>query len=477
VGDSHSQSSAAAVLPGEGSPPSGRAGGSRPRTILLVDDDSVDRALVRKPLGSRGHRVVEAATCGEAERRFAAARPDIAVLDYRLPDGDALTLLERLRRADPDLPVVILTAHGSIELAVEAMRRGAEHFLTKPPDPAALAAVVERCLARRRDRRRQRADDSRHVRAGRPDPFQGTSAPMRRLEIRARRVAVADTPVLLLGETGCGKGLLARWLHDHSPRAGEPFVDLNCAGLKPELLENELFGHGKGAFTGAESAAQGLLEVADRGTLFLDEIADMDLAIQGRLLKVLEEQTFRRLGEVRERRVDVRLIAATHRQLERRVRRELFRRDLYFRINTLALEIPPLRRRWEDIPILAERFLDHFGRKLGRSVLELSPGAVAALVGHRWPGNIRELKNVVERAVLLGEGPILEADDLHFDPGSGDLATDTLSFSLEELEKRHIERVLSREGGSVSRAIRILDIPRSSLYKKIKKYGIDLDRR
>ncbi len=456
-------------------PPDEGWGATAKTTVLLVDDDSVDRLHVRRPLSSRGHRVLEAATCAEAERRFAAGRPEVVVLDYRLPDGDALELLERLRRADPELPVVVLTGHGSIELAVEAMQRGAEHFLAKPTDAGALVEIVERCLRRRRDRRRQRAYDSKRARR-QPDPFRGTCAAMRRLEGQARRVAAADTPVLLHGETGSGKGLLARWLHDHSPRAEEPFVDLNCAGLKPELLENELFGHGRGAFTSAERVKRGLLEVADHGTLFLDEIADMDLGIQGRLLKVLEEQTFRRLGEVRERRVEVRLIAATHRRLEERVREERFRHDLYFRINTLTLEIPTLRRRWEDIPVLAAHFLAHFGRKLGRSNLELSSDAMAALLGHRWPGNIRELRNVIERAVLLGEGPVLGPDDLQFDPGPGDLGTDTLSFSLEQVEKRHIERVLEREEGSVTRAIRILDIPRSSLYKKIKRYGIDLDR-
>ncbi len=439
-------------------------------TILFVDDDLVDRQIIRRGLGKR-YDLVEAATCGEAERELAAVRPDAAILDYRLPDGDALILLDRLQQSDPELPAVILTSHGSIDLAVEAMRRGAHHFLDKPVDPEALTEVIERCLAERRDRRRQRAYDATRDRH-RPDPFRGESTAIRRLAKRARKLCAGGGPVLLLGETGCGKGVLARWLHDHGPRAAEPFVELNCAGLKPELLENELFGHEKGAFTGAGDARPGLLDVADRGTLFLDEIGDMDLSIQTKLLKVLEEQTFRRLGGVREQKVDVRLIAATAQKIERLVRAKLFRRDLYFRVNTLPLEIPPLRRRREDIASLTEYYLERLGRMMGRPGVALSAAALEAMQSYRWPGNIRELRNVLERAILLAEGDVLEASDLQFHHGLFWDAADSLSFSLEELERRHIRRVLEDEDGSVPRTAQRLGIPRSTLYKKIKKYGI-----
>ncbi len=443
-------------------------------TILFVDDDLVDRQTLRKRLAPR-YQLAEAATCAAAQEQFDSVRPDAAVLDYQLPDGDALTLLESLRATDPELPAVLLTGHGSIELAVEAMRHGADHFLTKPADPEALAAILDRCIQSRRQQRRERARAARRE-SDRPDPFRGASEAVRDLAERARKVAsAAGRPVLLVGETGSGKGLLARWLHDHGPRAAEPFVELNCAGLKSELLENELFGHQKGAFTGADETTQGLLEIAHRGTLFLDEIADMDLGVQAKLLKVLEEQTFRQLGGLRDQRVDVRLVAATQQPLVRLVRAKLFRRDLYFRLNTLTLEIPPLRERWEDVSHLATYFLERLGREVGRPDLELSTTAVTALERHRWSGNIRELRNVLERAVLLGASDTLMPSDLHFESlrAGGAQGKDTASITLAELERLHIRDVLERQRGSVSRAATALGISRSTLYEKIKKYGIE----
>ena len=257
---------------------------------------------------------------------------------------------------------------------------------------------------------------------------------MKRLEKRARKAVSGSAPVLLRGETGCGKGVLSRWLHEHGPRSAEPFVELNCAGLKPEFLESELFGHEKGAFTGAVDRKPGLLEVADRGTVFLDEITEMDLGVQAKLLKVLEDQTFRRLGAVREQRVDVRLIAASSQKSER------------------------------------------LGRKIGRAGVILSPAALQKLERYRWPGNIRELRNVLERAMMLADGDVLEAGDLQFDDGMYVDPADSVGFSLEEMERRHIARVLGDEAGGVERAAQRLGIPRSSLYKKIKEYGLDLPR-
>ncbi len=441
--------------------------------ILLVEDEPDIRFLYCEQLRSRGYHPVEAATCAEAERQLAAARPDAAVIDYRLPDGDALELLERLRRVDPDLPVVVLTAHGSVELAVEAMRRGADHFLTKTADIEPLAEILDRCFANRRAHRRRRAYDANRAHH-RPDPFRGSSEAIKKLARQAKKVAATDVPTLLTGETGTGKGVLAQWLHDHGPRSEEPFVDLNCAALKPELLESELFGHEKGAFTGAVATKRGLLEVADRGTFFLDEIGEMDLAIQPKLLKALEEQQLRRLGGEHDRRIDVRLIAATHREPIRLVRKRLLRRDLYFRLNTLTLEVPPLRRRWEDVPALAVYFLDRLGRKTGRRGLALTPAAVKALVSYPWPGNVRELKNVIERAVLLADGDVLDRGDFRFDGDlGGGLDVETLELNLEELEKRQIEQVLRDEEGSVAATARRLGIQRNTLYHKLKKHGIE----
>ena len=459
-------------------------------TVLFVDDDLVDRMFLRRSLASR-YKMVEAATCAEAERQLKTGRPHAAVLDYRLPDGNALNLLERLRSEDPELPVVLVSGYGTIELAVESMERGADHFLTKPLDPDALTAVLERCIRERSSPPKQLADGAprrtdsarggpqRHRRKPseqpRLDPFRGPSTAVHALSELAKKVAATNRPVLLVGETGCGKGVLARWLHENGPRASRPFVELNCAGLKPDLMENELFGHNKGAFTGAGDTKLGLFEVADGGTLFLDEIADMERSIQAKLLKVLEEQTFRRLGGVRDQRVDVRLIAATQQRLDRLVKANLFRRDLYFRLNTLTLEIPPLRARCDDIPRLAAYFLEELGHEIGRPDLQLSPPAIKALRNHRWPGNIRELRNMLERAVLLGDRDTLRPEDLQFESAFavGGMGKDTASITLAELEKLHIRDVLERHRGSISRAAQTLGISRSTLYEKIKRHGIE----
>lgn len=387
---------------------------------------------------SAGYEAVEAGSCAEAERLCRRRRPHAAILDYQLGDGDAIGLMARLHEIDPAMPVVVLTAHGSIELAVEAMRCGANHFLTKPVGAEALTVILDRCLAEGRQHRRRRADT--YQGPHRPDPFDGESPAIRRLEAMARKVSESDGPVLLVGETGSGKGVLARWIHEHGPRAGEPFVELNCAGLKPEFLESELFGYKKGAFTGATESKLGLLEVADRGTLFLDELGDMEPGIQAKLLKVLDEMTFRRLGEVSDQRVDVRLIAATHRDLAAMVRAEKFRADLYFRIHTLRLTIPPLRHRREDVPNLVAHFLAQLGKRAGRPGLGITSRALARLQRHSWPGNIRELRNALERAVLLSDGEILQADALQFDE---DLSQGAVAAGAEpssqDLEPPHVQ--------------------------------------
>ena len=277
--------------------------------------------------------------------------------------------------------------------------------------------------------------------------------------------------MLILGETGTGKGVLARWFHDHSPRAGEAFVDLNCGGFTRDLLETELFGHEKGAFTGAVQAKSGLLEIAHKGTVFLDEIGDVDVQVQPKLLKVLEERQFRRVGDVRDRRVDIRLIAATHHDMAKLIRGKTFRSDLYFRISTIPLTTPPLREREEDIPILASHFLDGLATDLRLNRPELAPSAVSALQAYPWPGNIRELRNVLERAMLLSGGHVLTEQDLDFhtsDSGS----TPEFCKTLEQVERQYIEEVLLREGGRVGAAAKRLGIPRSSLYQRIKEFGI-----
>ena len=321
-------------------------------SILLVDDDPAIRFGLRDFLETHGFQVDEADSCESGRRAFRTNRPDLAVLDYSLPDGTALDLLPQLQAVDTGVPLLILTGHGSIDLAVQAIKLGAEQFLTKPVELPALLAVLERLIENQRNRRRQEARRSKEARRE-VDPFAGTSPAIRRLAREAEKVARAESPVLIQGETGTGKGVLARWLHAHGPRRNEELVDLNCAGLSRDFLETELFGHERGAFTGAVSRKIGLLEVAHRGTVFLDEVGDVDRAVQPKLLKVLEERSFRRLGDVRDRTVDIRLVAATHHDLAARVREGVFRSDLFFRISTVPLRVPPLRERTEDIVALA----------------------------------------------------------------------------------------------------------------------------
>ncbi|MBZ4420912.1 sigma-54 dependent transcriptional regulator [Myxococcus sp. RHSTA-1-4] len=439
--------------------------------ILLVDDEPGIRLGMRGFLTAHGFDVDEATTLAEAQEAFRTTRPDVAVVDYRLTDGTALELLPRLKDIDASVPLVVLTGHGSIELAVQAVKEGAEQFLTKPVELSVLKVVLERLVAQRRERQRQRADRSRTARAT-VNPFLGSSAAIRALQDQAERVLHSDSPVLVTGETGSGKSVLARWLHEGGPRAEAPFVDLNCAALSKELLDSELFGHEKGAFTGAVTAKQGLLEVADQGTLFLDEIGDMDVAVQPKLLKVLEEKRFRRLGDVKDRRVDVRLIAATHQDLGTAAREKRFRSDLYFRISTLILHVPALRERPEDIPVIARHFLAQMRTERGRGGVDLQPDAEAALVRYPWPGNIRELRNVLERAMLLSGGGPLSRSDLRFEAVADDAGAEE-DLTLEEVERRHIERVLRREHGHVERAAARLGIPRSSLYERLKRLGIN----
>ena len=331
--------------------------------------------------------------------------------------------------------------------------------------------MVDRALENRQNRRARLLRQKREKRQE-PNPFVGRSPALRRLERDAHKVMESMVPILIQGETGTGKGVLANWLHRNGPRAEESFVDINCAGLSGELLESELFGHVKGAFTSADQNKVGLFEIAHRGTVFLDEIGDLALEVQPKLLKVLEEQRFRRLGDVRDHRVDLRLIAASHQDLGQAVEEGTFRRDLYFRLSTISLVVPPLRERPEDVPALAELFLESLSHP-GQPPLALSPGATEALIHYAWPGNVRELRNVLERAALLAEGSVLELEDLRFQQSAPRPTAVPLPTTLEEMEIHHIREALRAAGGQVTRAAERLAIPRSTLYQKLKRYGID----
>jgi DNA-binding NtrC family response regulator len=417
--------------------------GARPPRVLVVDDEDGVRSGLRRFLTLSGFEVSEARDCAEAVEAASRSAPEAAIVDYNLPDGSGVELLARLKAAAADLPVIVLTGHGSIELAVQAIKEGAEQFLTKPADPQAVVVLLRRVIESSRDQRQRVARQSRR----------GEDGP----------------------ETGVGKGVLARWLHRMGARAAEPFVDLNCASLSRELVETELFGHEAGAFTGAVKTKVGLFEVAHRGTVFLDEIGDLELALQPRLLTVLEERRFRRVGEVRDRRVDVRLVAATHQDLERRVAEQAFRSDLYYRISTVVLRIPALRDRREDIPSLAAAVLADLCRDLGRTRVDLSPGALQTLQAHAWPGNVRELRNALERALLSVErGRAIEGDDLRLSSSAvpAPPVSDRFPLTLEEVERAHIEKVLRGEKGNVARAAARLAISKASLYQRLHRWNI-----
>jgi len=444
--------------------------------ILIVDDEPAVRFGIREFLELHGYQIAEAESCQDARHIFSTAKPDIVIADYMLPDGTALDLLRRLKDIDSEIPLLILTAHGSIDLAVKAIKEGAEQFLTKPIELSTLHVILQRLLEQQRSHHKQLASRSRRVRRA-IDPFIGTSVAIRSLAEQARKFLTTESPVLILGETGSGKGVLARWLHENSPRGEEAFVDLNCAGLSRELLETELFGHEKGAFTSATATKQGLFEVAHRGTIFLDEVGDVDLQIQPKLLKVLEDHRFRRVGDVRDRQVDVRLIAATHQDLSQLVREKKFRDDLYFRISTIPLSFPPLRERIEDIPVVAQYLLNKVSADLGRGEIQLDDDCVKALQGYAWPGNVRELRNVIERAVLLSGEKSIGLKDLNFE-GYANIGAPPLDsrLTLLQLEKQHIQRVLQEEHGRVEKAAKRLGIPRSSLYQKINKHQISMPK-
>ena len=443
---------------------------ARQKILVLEDSESI-RSAVSGFLEAAGYQVTACDSCARALEECAAQRFDAAVADYLLPDGTALELLPRLREMGVQVPLVVLTGHGSVDLAVRAMKEGAEHFLTKPVELPALLAVLRRIDASQRALRKEVAAKTHGDRLA-ADPFLGQSAAIKRLAEEAAAIKGSDSPILIQGETGSGKGVLAAWLHANGPRADESFVDLNCAGLSPQFLETELFGHERGAFTGAVLAKAGLFEIAHRGTLFLDEIGDIDPAVQPKLLKALEEQRFRRLGEVRDRVVDVRLIAASHMDLSQLVAERRFRSDLYFRISALPLRVPPLRERREDVPAMARRLLEKIAADLGRPELRINTAGEEALKAQPWPGNVRELRNVLERAALLAGKDELDFAGLHFAAAGAEAQAGDASVSLKENERRHLQRVLQHCEGRVGEAAKILGISRSAVYDRLKRHGL-----
>ena len=440
--------------------------------VLVVSDELLVRENICEFLRRRNYDVIVTGTCAGSEQLIRSAHPDAAIVDYCLPDGTALDLIVRLKNADPSLPLIVLTAFGCLDLALEAVKLGAEHFLTKPIELATLALMLQRSIENQRNRQKQIAEKSMQRRKS-FDPFLGTSRAITELAESAKRVSSSDSPVLIVGETGTGEGDLARWLHHNGPRASAPFLDLNCGALFRDALETELFGYERTGSTGTVQIKTGLLEIGHKGTLFLDDIGDVDAQVQSRLTTVLDEKQFRRLDDLRDRSIDVRLIAATHHDLARRVRENSFRSELYFRLSAISLRIPPLRERVEDIPLLANNILALLANDHSAGCIQISPGGMQVLQSYSWPGNVSELRNMLERAVLLNGGRCLTERDLHFDGETGlSLSPTREIMTLEAVERHYIEEVLFLEGGRVEPAARKLGIPRSSLYHKIKQYRI-----
>jgi len=444
--------------------------------VLIVDDDETLRDLLARELSRSGHRVRQAADAAQALARFKEEEPDVLLLDLMLPDRPGIEVLRQLRAERPAVEVVVLTAHGSIDTALAAMKLGAFDYLRKPCHLQELELTLERAHERRR-----LGEENARLRAGLgvgsegPD-LVGGGPEFEELRRLVAKVAPSDSTVLVRGETGTGKELIARSLHRLSPRRDHPFVVVDCAALHENLLQSELFGHEQGAFTGATRRKPGLFEAADGGTLFLDEIGDVSPAVQAGLLRVLETSSFRHLGGTQEVRVDVRLVAATNRALERLMEEGKFRQDLYFRLNAIHIDIPPLRQRRGDIPVLAEHFVARHNARHGTRK-GFSAAATEVLLHYDWPGNVRELRHVVERALVLADGDLIRPADLPPElrqaAGRIGMEADAASLALAEVERRHVARVLAQVGGHRARAAQLLGISERNLYRRIHEYHLD----
>jgi DNA-binding NtrC family response regulator len=460
--------------------------------ILIVEDKDSLRTMLRHALEAQGHTVVEARDQREAEAALLASHPAVVLSDLRLTEGDGFGVLRAAKDFDPQLPVIVMTAFGSIQDAVAAMKEGALDFLAKPVDPDHLLLMVERALAQRRLATENLIlREELAQRRGAPQ-IVGDDAKLKQVSVALHRAAATDTTVLLEGESGTGKELFARALHALSTRNDGPFVAINCAAIPETLLETELFGHEKGAFTGASQRKSGKFELAHRGTLFLDEIGDLPLSLQPKILRALEEKTFERVGGTTPLHVDVRVVAATNRNLKAAVAARQYREDLYFRLSVFPIVIPPLRDRPSDIPTLARFFIDKFCRDLNKRPLVLSPAAEEDLRTYTWPGNVRELQNCIERAAILTEGDTIHPRHLNLsfrgpslappvEEDGGPWSKIDLSGSMAEasrrtliqVERRKIEQALKEAGGNHGRAAEVLQVSYKTFTSKLREYGFE----
>jgi nitrogen regulation protein NR(I) len=458
---------------------------ARRASLLIVDDEEPQRVMLSNILGRAGFDVVTAADGNEALARLRDASFDLMLTDQRMPSMDGLELLERVRRTRPELPVILMTAYGTVSTAVEAMKRGASDYLTKPFERDELLVVVEKAI-----RHRRLEDEVVTLRGAlreryRLDNLVGGAPSMQAVFALIERVAATDVPVLITGDSGTGKELVARAVHQNSGRASGPFVALNCAAVPETLLESEFFGHERGAFTGATRTHEGRFEQADGGTLFLDEIGAMRVDLQAKLLRAIQEGEIQRIGSTVTRKVDVRILAASCEDLEQAIRNRTFREDLYYRLNVVPIVLPPLRDRVEDLPMLVDHFVSRAARKFGRESIRVAPAVLDRLQRHTWPGNVRELENCIERMVVLTRGDELTVDDVP--PGVGltknaaagnvdDFELPLEGVRLPELEKHLIQQALRRTRGHLRPAAQLLGISYKTLQYRLRKHELDRER-
>jgi two-component system, NtrC family, response regulator HydG len=434
--------------------------------LLIVDDEPIVRDSLGKWFAEEGYEIGIAESASEALTRMSEGRWDLALVDIKMPGTDGIELQRRLREIDPQLIVIIMTGYASVETAVTALKNGAYDYVTKPFDPDDIAHSVRNALSHRKALEENVRLKETVAAAAQPSEMVGQSAPMKRVFEAIETVGPTDATVLITGESGTGKELVARAIHAASPRRYNPLVVIHCGALTETLLESELFGHEKGAFTGAQYRRKGNFEIAEGGTVFLDEIGDISLKTQTDLLRVLQEHEITRVGGTHPIRVDFRCVAATNRDLESLIEEGKFRPDLFYRLNVFRIEIPPLRERREDIPLLVESFVGWFSLSMNKRISRVEPAAMDLLQSYPWPGNVRELENAVERAMVVAEGEIRERD---FTLKAA--AESHGARTLEDIEREHILRVLEECGGNQTHAAEVLDIDRVTLHNRLKKYG------